>query len=191
MMFFTGGYLRVLSFYDHLGMMEKAQHLGDVVSAGMFQMVTVFTVRPQTAWQVEERYQEVSFCVLVHIQRYILEAFLFNIVYDPCYCTCFLLWSSTDLFCSTVWYVWHQPPYIHCSLTTGDLLEANDDYCFNFSLNIQNWMKSYFPFVVERLKNCIVFIKQKIFVWSLLQDCLDCFTWLVDSDCLHRTLYNT
>lgn len=81
MMFFTGGYLRVLSFYDHLGKMEKAQHLGDVVSAGMFQMVTVFTVRQQTAWQVEGRYQEVSFCVLVHIQRYMLEAFIFNIEY--------------------------------------------------------------------------------------------------------------
>lgn len=192
MMFFTGGYLRVLSFYDHLDMMEKAQHLGDVVSAGMFQMVTVFTVRPQTAWQVEGRYQEVSFCVLVHVQRYMLETFLFNIEYSiwPMLLYCFHLWSSTDLFCSTDWYVWHQSPYIYI-VHWPQVIYWRLMMITVLTLVYQNWMKSYIPFVVGRLKNCVVFIKQKIFVWSLLQDCLDWFTWLVDSDCFCRALYNT
>jgi hypothetical protein len=60
MMFSIDEYLRVLTFHDHLGMMEVAQHLGDAVSAEMFQMVTVSTMR-----QVEEHYQEVSMYILV------------------------------------------------------------------------------------------------------------------------------
>ena len=60
MMFSIEEYLRVLTFHDHLGMMEVAQHLGDAVSAEMFQMVTVSTMR-----QVEEHYQEVSMYILV------------------------------------------------------------------------------------------------------------------------------
>lgn len=60
MMFCLDEYLRVLTFHVHLGMMEVAQHLGDAVSAEMFQMVRVSTVR-----QVVEHYQEVSMYVLV------------------------------------------------------------------------------------------------------------------------------
>jgi hypothetical protein len=59
-MFSIDEYLRVPTFHDHLGMMEVAHHLGDAISADMFQMVTVSTVR-----QVEEHYQEVSMYVLV------------------------------------------------------------------------------------------------------------------------------
>jgi len=60
MIFCIDEYLRVLNFHVHLGMMEVAQHLGDAVSAEMFQMVRVSTVR-----QVVEHYQEVSMYVLV------------------------------------------------------------------------------------------------------------------------------
>lgn len=60
MIFCIDEYLRVLTFHVHLGMMEVAQHLGDAVSAEMFQMVRVSTVR-----QVVEHYQEVSMYVLV------------------------------------------------------------------------------------------------------------------------------
>jgi hypothetical protein len=49
MMFTTDEYQKVLNFHVHLGMTEMAQRLGDAVSAGMFQMVTMPTVRQQTA----------------------------------------------------------------------------------------------------------------------------------------------
>jgi len=64
-MFTTDEYQKVLNFHVHLGMTEMAQRLGDAVSAGMFQMVTMPTVRQQTAWQVVACYQEVSISVLV------------------------------------------------------------------------------------------------------------------------------
>lgn len=176
-MFFTGGYQRDLSFYDHLGMMEKVQHLGDVVSAGMFQMVTVFTARPQTAWQVEGHYQEVSFMYL-----YTYRDFLFNVEYSIWPMLLYLL-SFIEQYRLVLSYC------LVCMIPVS--LNTLFAHCFNFSLNIQNLMKSYIPIVMGRLKNCIVFIKQKLFVWSLLQDWLACFTWLVDSDCFSRALYST
>jgi hypothetical protein len=45
MMFCIDEYLRVPTFHVHLGMMEVVQHLGDAVSAEMFQMVRVSAVR--------------------------------------------------------------------------------------------------------------------------------------------------
>jgi hypothetical protein len=61
--------------------MEMAQHPGDAVSVGMFQMVTVFIVRLQMPWQVEELYQEVSIYILVSSFTEMFEAFFLLIEY--------------------------------------------------------------------------------------------------------------